>query len=164
MQMEVKDFNREIVPLRDRMFRFAQSLLLDRDEAEDTVHDLLERLWSRRERIVVSRSVEAFAMKAVRNACYDRLRRRQSGPRREEVGRARRVETEDDADRRDLRELVRRGMAQLPTRQREILHLKEIEGYSTREIAELYASDEGVVRMTLTRDRRQLRTLIEKMI
>ena len=116
MQMEVKDFNREIVPLRDRMFRFAQSLLLDRDEAEDTVHDLLERLWSRRERIVVSRSVEAFAMKAVRNACYDRLRRRQSGPRREEVGRARRVETEDDADRRDLRELVRRGMAQLPTR------------------------------------------------
>lgn len=32
MQMEVKDFNREIVPLRDRMFRFAQSLLLDRDE------------------------------------------------------------------------------------------------------------------------------------
>lgn len=55
-------------------------------------------------------------------------------------------------------------MAQLPTRQREILHLKEIEGYSTREIAELYASDEGVVRMTLTRARRQLRTLIEKMI
>ena len=103
-------------------------------------------------------------MKAVRNACYDRLRRRQSGPRREEVGRARRVETEDDADRRDLRDLVRRGMAQLPTRQREILHLKEIEGYSTREIAELYASDEGVVRMTLTRARRQLRTLIERMI
>ena len=28
------------------MFRFAQSLLLDRDEAEDTVHDLLERFGS----------------------------------------------------------------------------------------------------------------------
>lgn len=44
--MEERDFNREIVPLRDRMFRFAQSLLLDRDEAEDTVHDLLERFGS----------------------------------------------------------------------------------------------------------------------
>lgn len=162
--MEERDFNREIVPLRDRMFRFAQSLLLDRDEAEDTVHDLLERLWSRRERLAVSRNIEAFAMTAVRNACYDRLRRRQSVPRREELGSVRAVESGERADSGELRELVRRAMAQLPARQREILHLKEIEGYSTREIAELYASDEGSVRMTLTRARRQMRTLIEKMI
>ena len=164
LQMEERDFNREIVPLRDRMFRFAQSLLLDRDEAEDTVHDLLERLWSRRERLAVSRNIEAFAMTAVRNACYDRLRRRQSVPRREELGSVRAVESGERAGSGDLRELVRRAMAQLPARQREILHLKEIEGYSTREIAELYASDEGSVRMTLTRARRQMRTLIEKMI
>ena len=33
------------------MFRYAQSLLLCADEAEDVTHDLLERLWTRGGRI-----------------------------------------------------------------------------------------------------------------
>ena len=36
-----------VVPLRNRMFRYAQSLLLCADEAEEVTHDLLERLWTR---------------------------------------------------------------------------------------------------------------------
>ena len=43
--MEEFEFTRYVVPLRDRMFRYAQSLLLCADEAEDVTHDLLERLW-----------------------------------------------------------------------------------------------------------------------
>ena len=35
------------MPLRNRMFRYAQSLLLCADEAEEVTHDLLERLWTR---------------------------------------------------------------------------------------------------------------------
>ena len=47
--MEEFEFTRYVVPLRDRMFRYAQSLLLCADEAEDVTHDLLERLWRERE-------------------------------------------------------------------------------------------------------------------
>ena len=39
--MEEFEFTRYVVPLRDRMFRYAQSLLLCADEAEDVTHDLL---------------------------------------------------------------------------------------------------------------------------
>lgn len=42
------EFTRCVVPLCDRMFRYAQSLLLCADEAEDVTHDLLERLWTGR--------------------------------------------------------------------------------------------------------------------
>ncbi len=45
--MKEFEFTRYVVPLRDRMFRYAQSLLLCADEAEDVTHDLLERLWTR---------------------------------------------------------------------------------------------------------------------
>ena len=38
--MEEFEFTRYVVPLRDRMFRYAQSLLLCADEAEDVTHDL----------------------------------------------------------------------------------------------------------------------------
>lgn len=146
--------------MRDSMYRFARSLLLDSAEAEDVVHDLLERLWLRRDRLDGCRSIEAFVMISVRNACYDRLRRRAAAPKP-----AQRPQVlVDDADRRDVRELVRCAMAQLPARQREMLHLKDIEGYPTRELAEMYGCDEGSVRMTLTRARRGLKTVIEEMM
>ena len=45
--MKEFEFTRYVVPLRDRMFRYAQSLLLCADEAEEVTHDLLERLWTR---------------------------------------------------------------------------------------------------------------------
>ena len=46
--MKESEFTSLVLPLRDRMFRYAQSLLLSPAEAEDAVHDLLERLWRER--------------------------------------------------------------------------------------------------------------------
>lgn len=45
--MKEFEFIGYVVPLRNRMFRDAQSLLLCADEAEEVTHDLLERLWTR---------------------------------------------------------------------------------------------------------------------
>lgn len=49
--MKEFEFIGYVVPLRNRMFRYAQSLLLCADEAEDVTHDLLEWLWTRGGRI-----------------------------------------------------------------------------------------------------------------
>ena len=59
---------------RHRLYRFARTLLGRGDEAEDVVHDVLERLWRRHESLHVE-NPEAFAMTAVRNAAIDHLRR-----------------------------------------------------------------------------------------
>ena len=80
--MEEFEFTRYVVPLRDRMFRYAQSLLLCADEAEDVTHDLLERLWRECDRLDGCRDVASFVMVAVRNCCYDRFRSRQAIARR----------------------------------------------------------------------------------
>ena len=45
--MKEFEFIGYVVPLRNRMFRYAQSLLLCPDEAEEVTHDLLERLWTK---------------------------------------------------------------------------------------------------------------------
>lgn len=45
--MKEFEFIGYVVPLRNRMFRYAQSLLLCADEAEEVTHDLLERLWTK---------------------------------------------------------------------------------------------------------------------
>lgn len=163
--MEEFEFTTRILPLRDRMFRYARSLLLSAAEAEDAVHDLLERLWRDRERLRPRRNLESLVMAAVRNRCYDRLRKRRADERRDEtLGRGCERTTTADAERWEMRELVRRAMSALPERQREALHLKDIEGYPTAEIAPLLGCDEAQVRVLLSRARHTLREVLKKMM
>lgn len=162
--MKESEYIRLVMPQRDRLFRFAQSLLLSSAEAEDAVHDLLARLWRDHERMELPRRVDAFLLTALRNRCYDQLRRRQAEARRSEAVKQS-AERSTDAEIRqwEARELVRRAMAQLPDRQREVLHLKEIEGYATHEIAAMIGCDEAQVRVILSRGRMALRGILQKM-
>lgn len=163
--MKEFEFNRCIVPLRDRMFRYAQSLLLCANEAEDVVHDVLEHLWRDRDKLSGCRSTDAFVMTAVRNRCFDQLRRRQAMRLRDDAasGWMERT-TAEAAIRWDARDLVRRAMGQLPERQREVLHLKDIEGYPTEEIGQLVGCDSAQVRMILSRARNGLRTIVKQLM
>ena len=72
--------------------------------------------------------------------------------------------TAAEAERWEMRELVRRAMTCLPERQREVLHLKDIEGYPTREIAGMVGCDEAQVRVILSRARNSLREVLKKMM
>ena len=156
--MKESEFTSLVLPLRDRMFRYAQSLLLSPAEAEDAVHDLLERLWRE------CRRVDSFVMTAVRNRCYDLLRRHRADSRRDDaVAGWTECSAAAEADRWEMRELVRRALGCLPECQREVLHLKDIEGYSTREIAGMVACDEAQVRVILSRARNGLREVLKKM-
>lgn len=83
--MKESEFTSLVLPLRDRMFRYAQSLLLSPAEAEDAVHDLLERLWRGRGRLEGCRRVDSFVMTAVRNRCLDLLRRQRAADRRDDA-------------------------------------------------------------------------------
>ena len=49
-----------------------------------------------------------------------------------------------------------------PERQREMIHLRDIEGYPIPEIAAITQTDEANVRMTLSRARHKLKQIIEQ--
>ena len=164
-KLEKLEPDRDILPLRDRMFRYAQSLLLCAEEAEDVVHDLLEHFWRDRDRLTVRRDAASFVMTSVRNRCFDRLRQREAVRRRREtVATTAERATTHDADAWEARELVRRARARLPGRQREGLHLKDIEGFPTREVAGSLGCDEAQVRVLLARARCGLQEILKKMI
>lgn len=163
--MEEIEFNTYILPLRDRMFRYAQSLLLSAAEAEDAVADLLERLWVERSRLAGCRNINSFVLTALRNRCYDLLRSRRARSRRDDAfGEGIERATMGESGVWEIREQVRRAIASLPERQREAVHLKDIEGYPTREVAELLGCDEAQVRVLLSRARSALREILQKMM
>ena len=143
----------------DFMFRLACSILGRSDEAQDMMQDVAERILRREGSLDEVGNIDAFITRSVRNACIDRLRRR-----KDTTPKIPEVPDEKSLDRWSDRQLVHRAMARLPERQRLAIHLKDIEGYSGKEIADILETDEANVRTILSRGRRALREIIEKEI
>lgn len=136
----------------DSLWRFATSILGDEESAKDIVQDVFEKVWTRTLPIL---NLEAYVTRAVRNACIDLLRSRK------DVTDEFPEEVADSVECWDDRELVKMAMAQLPERQRSVVHLKDIEGYSYEEISKVVGVPENQVRTILSRARKSMRNYIE---
>ena len=143
----------------DFMFRLACSILGRSDEAQDMMQDVAERILRRQESLEDVRNIDSFLAKAVRNACIDRIRRR-----KETTPKIPDIPDEKNPDRWNDRQMVHKALSKLPERQRLAVHLKDIEGYSHKEIADILETDESNVRTILSRGRKALREIIEKEI
>jgi RNA polymerase sigma-70 factor (ECF subfamily) len=143
----------------DFMFRLACSILGQSDEARDMMQDVAERILRKQDSLDEVRNIDSFLARAVRNACIDRIRRR-----RETTPKIPDVPDDRSPDRWSDRQLVHKALARLPERQRLTVHLKDIEGYSNKEIADILETDETNVRTLLSRGRKALRDIIEKEI
>lgn len=141
----------------DRMFRLACSILGQSDEAQDMMQDVAEKILRRHGNLKDVENIDAFITRSVQNACIDRIRkRRDTTPKIPELPDGR------NPDRWSDRQLVQKSLAKLPERQRLAIHLKDIEGYSSKEIADILETDEANVRTLLSRGRRALKEIIEK--
>ena len=143
----------------DFMFRLACSILGRSDEAQDMTQDVAERILRRQESLEDVRNIDSFLARAVRNACIDRIRRR-----KETTPKIPDIPDEKNPDRWNDRQMVHRALSKLPERQRLAVHLKDIEGYSNKELADILETDETNVRTILSRGRKALREIIEKEI
>ena len=143
----------------DFMFRLACSILGKNNEAQDMMQDVAERILRRQESLEDVRNIDSFLAKAVRNACIDRIRRR-----KETTPKIPDIPDEKNPDRWNDRQIVHKALSELPERQRMAVHLKDIEGYSHKELADILETDETNVRTILSRGRKALREIIEKEI
>ena len=59
---------------REKFISIAQSYVRDRQAAEDIVGEVFALLWSRRQSIGISSSLEAYVLRAVKNRALNYLR------------------------------------------------------------------------------------------
>jgi RNA polymerase sigma-70 factor (ECF subfamily) len=160
--MNFSDFQRQIYPLKNKLFRFARRLLEQTEEAEDVVQDVFIRLWNKREKLKEYRSVEALAMVTTKNICLDRIRVKKYPVENIDNHRTflENIPEETKADHSDLLSSVKIAMKQLPGPQQVILHLRDIEGYEFEEIAQITGMNENAIRVALSRARKKIRELM----
>lgn len=164
--MKIIDFRHELLPLKDKMFRLALRITLNRAEAEDVTQDILLRVWEQRESLGELRSLEAYVLTAVRNLALDRVAKTDnanvslddvqtdafdSTPRPDE-----------DMEQQESLKRVREIMSGLPEAQRTALQLREIEGHSYRETADIMNVSEANVKVLIFRARQAVKNQIDK--
>ena len=163
--MTQEEYKEEARRLRPQLLQTARRYL-NEDDAEDTVQDVLLRLWQMVDTLRMP--IDALATVLVRNFCVDRLRRQRPSqaltasceqPEETEKGYGSATEGRESDERI---ERVLEMIGTLPTLQQTILRLRHIEGMGMKEIAELTGSSEVAVRKTLSRARQTLKQQYEK--
>ena len=152
-----KELEKVIVGMRRRLMDEARRFLRNQDEAEDTVQDVVLKLWTMRDRLGDYRSVEAMAVVITRHLCLSRKR---------DYGKCLDLqalkETTDSGSPEQLligRETEGRLLElidTLPDRQQAILRMKHVDGMETDEIAALTGMTADSVRQNLSRARRNI--------
>jgi len=160
--MNLKEFTSRVVPLKNKLFRFAKRYLEHTEEAEDVVQEVFIKLWIRREKLDEYRSVEALAMITTKNMCLDKIKSRRYPV--DPIDDHRRfLENLPEEQKRDYSDeilMVRKAMKSLPRQQQMIIQLRDIEGYDFESIAEILEMNENAIRVNLSRARKRIRELI----
>ncbi len=158
-------------------YRFSLLVCGRADDADDAMQEALLKTYRYAARIREPEAFRAWLYRTVRNACLIGRRKRANEP--EHIaslddtgadldGRGRQVDAvdpgrdpEDLAISSSLRSRLRRALAAVPRPYRVVVVLREIEGLSTREVAEVMGISEANVKTRLHRARLLLREHLE---
>ena len=156
----------ELIQRKTRpLVQLAARIVGDEEEARDVVQLTFLRLWENRHRFDDRWSPNTWIYRITTNLAIDHLRSRRSRERGAEPMRSHLRRVEDDRARRDLADLGERevagifhGLAAVLTeKQRLIFLLREMEGLSSQEVAEVAGCRESTVRNHLFNARKLLR-------
>jgi RNA polymerase sigma-70 factor (ECF subfamily) len=164
--MEVVEFTANVLPLKDKLFRYAKRLLQNHEEAEDLLQEVMLKLWVNKEELSKKSSVEAFAMTVTKNLCIDRFRSKQFQAYNQGIDAAE-LDMSDRGITPDLRteqleavELVRKSMELLPVNLKQVILLRDIEGLSYQEIADIMGMNINTLKVNLSRARKKIREIL----
>ena len=156
-------FEQHILPAAQKMYRYAWSILRDEDNAHDVVQECLTKIWNKRNTLPTVNDHEAWAMRIVRNQCYDWVKSNT----RMVINNQEDVRVEDrtadhDLIYQDQEAWLTETLETLPSTQREIFHLREIEACSYQEIAETLSISVNEVKVYLHRARGKVRSKMQQ--
>lgn len=154
-------FQSDVLPLKNKLFRLALRITLNREEAEDIVQDALIKIWNLRDNWEKLDSIEAYSLTIVRNLSLDRIKKMDNNNSSlEEINTERADHTSNPSDRmiqKDKLDIVKSIINELPEKQRSCLQLRDIEGKSYREIAEILCISEDQVKVNIFRARQAVK-------
>ena len=162
------DVHEDMLGCLDGLYGYAMALTHDPTEAEDLVQETYMRAALHCEKLRPDSNVKAWMFTIMRNRWFKQLRHENSGPEfvalDDRAAEGWMTDSEHEpghlCERIWERDEIRTALKQLPVAQREIIVLRDIEGFSYRELAEVLGCPIGTIMSRLARARARFRTLL----
>ncbi len=157
--MKLKEFEKTIFVLKDKLYRFANSILYNTADAEDIVQEVLTKMWCNKNKLQGIDNKEAYVMRTTKNMCLDKLRHNKMIlQKNKDLTTLNTVIYEDKTnENKETNQFLRKIINNLPEKQKMIIHLRDIEGYDFNEIATMLDMNISAIRTNLSRARQKVK-------
>ena len=171
---EERAFEELVVRYQTRLLNFIYRTVGDRERAEDLVQEVFIRVYRHLHRFDRSKKFSTWVYTIASNLAKNELRNRSRNPlvlfqavKKNWQDEDRPLEFEDSSTRPDdmfrkrhLRQVVEDSVAKLPEHHRDVFVLRELEGKSYEEIAEITGCNLGTVKSRLNRARNSFAEIV----
>ena len=160
-------FKTRVLPLQNKLFRYAISIVAERELAKDIVQEVLIKLWDQRDQLDQIKHLESWAIRLTRNRALDKLRLKAN-----QTVALKLVDDEPtfhiapdkNMEQQNLIDAIHDLLETLPEKQREIFNLRDLQGYSNQEIEKMLNLEASQVKVYLFRARKKIRSKLNLLI
>ena len=154
--MTLNEYNTAVDLHADGIYRFALKHLRDEDLAKDVVQESFARLWVKVDEVDGTKA-KSYLFTTAHHVMVDEVRKGKRSTQMEEHHQNMRSTSQAQPD---LKEVLDAALATLPAIQRSVVLLRDLEGYTYEEIAELTQLTLAQVKVYIYRGRTALKEYI----
>ena len=154
--MERSAFEQQARSWREKALQVSMSCGAGKDEAEDIAQDVMLRLWQMHDELERYRSIEALVTLMAKHLLRNHQRRKPSEPLNEAIIVRLSTSPHELLEMKEDEQWLTQRLAQLPTTQRTLLYMRQVERHTHEEIAHLLGMETTSVSTLLARARRTL--------
>ena len=136
---------------REKALSISRNYGADKDEAEDIAQDVMLRLWQMHEELERFQSIEAIVTLMAKHLLRNRQRRRSTETLDAAIIISLDTSPHDELEMKENEEWLTAKLHQLPTTQRTLLYMRQVERRSHEEIARLLGIETASVSTLLAR-------------
>ena len=165
--MTREQFTTQVLSLQNKLFRYALSIVGERELARDIVQEVLMKLWAKRQELDQVKHLEAWCIRLTRNKSLDKLKlhaNRVVELKQADLKVNFDIGPDKITENQNLIDSVQAILHILPEKQREIFRLRDLLGYSNKEIEQIMKLDASQVKVNLFRARQKIRHKLNQLI
>ena len=156
--MNRKEYNSVVREQASNLFGFAYKFLRDEEDSKDIVQDVFETLWKNRKKVDVSFS-KAWLYRCTHNALINFSKKKGRM-----IYNSDRVPEKVSYDNLyETKQIVEKILLYLPPIQKSIVLLRDLEGYSYKEIGDILTISEAQVKVYLFRARKKMKNRLKEL-
>lgn len=156
--MTRREYNSCVDQFADGVYRFVLKNLGNEEESKDIVQEVFTKLWLKAETVNYDKA-KSYIFSAAYRTMLDHIKKHKAIS-TEVVSY---LEPNHESQYSDVQEILADLLQLLPEKQRTAITLRDYEGYSYAEIAEITASNEAQVKINIFRARKFLKNKIKSL-